>query len=131
MWKDRTSLLKPDVRHSYVVKIMPNGETTPFAIEDLYDMLAPLELPVAVPAEIRTQFDLARSAYLYSWFAYDMATLAEQQAYAVIEAAIKFRANEAKSGLKPKAGLHHSIEHAVSEGWLHRKDFEFDGGRSE
>jgi hypothetical protein len=35
-----------------------------------------LELGSGVPTPVREQFDKARNAFVYSWFIYDMATLA-------------------------------------------------------
>lgn len=60
-------------------------------LEDMRAPVAPLELSEQVPEAIRDQFDKARHAFIYSWFSYDLATLAEQQSYAVLEMALRER----------------------------------------
>lgn len=87
-------------------------------------MMQPLELNAAVPAEIRPQFDTARNAFIYSWFAYDLATVAEQQAYGVLESALRKRFHTEGGGASKKPMLDSLLEIAVARGWLVKKDFE-------
>lgn len=124
MWKAKTSILEPDERFRNMAGISSDGLSVgQFKIEDLYELVSPLNLHEKVPKEIKDQFDQARNAFLYSWFAYDLVTLAEQQSYAVVEAAIKCRAKEAGTGLNEKTGLRGCIDHAVAKHWLKKDEF--------
>ena len=78
--------------------------------------MAQINLEVAVPAEIREQFDKAKNTFVYSWYVYDMATLAEQHAYAVVEMAIRERIREL--GVRPPRGLKKLLKEAARCGWL-------------
>ena len=61
-------------------------------IEDLHGLVAPFELASSVPEEIRWQFDTARNAFVYSWYCYDLVTLAEMHAYGALENGLRIRA---------------------------------------
>jgi hypothetical protein len=127
MWRDKVDILKRDERFFILQKDDPAlGAIRPLVIEDLYDDVAHLGLPASVPKEIAHQFDLARKAYLYAWFEYEMATLAEAHSYTVVEMAIKRRIKDDPSGEKPKQmGLQAAINHAREKGWLDIQDFEY------
>lgn len=96
------------------------------AITDLYGLMEPLELDPAVPVDIREQFDKARYAFIYSWFAYDLVSLAEQQGYQTLELALRERlpAAERKKAEEKRWGLGKLLERAVAHRWLERADFE-------
>jgi hypothetical protein len=96
---------------------------TPVTIEDMHGDVAPLNLSDSVPSDIRQQFDIVRNAYIYSWFDYEMITLAEMHAYTVLEMAIRKRAKDESSGLNPKATMQKAINHARTNGWLRDEDF--------
>jgi hypothetical protein len=126
MMKRAESVLQPDPRFAQMVGFNEEtGSNRPFHIDDLYALVQPLELGPAVPEEIRLQFDSARNAFLYSWFAYDLVTLAERRSYAVLEMALRFRAeqeNPTKS--TRKLDLKALLALAAKRGWLRREDFE-------
>jgi hypothetical protein len=92
-------------------------------IGDLHDLVQPFELGSDAPLEIRQQFDLARNAFVYSWFTYDLATLAEQHAYAVLEMALR-RRQEAQADLPKRRGLTALLKVATEQGWLRHAEFE-------
>ena len=52
------------------------------------------ELPLAVPKGVRLHFDTARNLYLYAWFVYRFHVVAEQQALATLELALRSRLRE-------------------------------------
>jgi hypothetical protein len=86
--KSRDALLEPDPRFANTVGgIDVTGAVRPMAIADLYDLVQPLALGPSVPHDIAEQFDKARHAFIYSWFAYDVVSLAEQQGYQTLELA--------------------------------------------
>ncbi|MVA59143.1 hypothetical protein [Agrobacterium vitis] len=127
MWRDKKDILRCDERFHNLQKNDPKlGYSRPLKIEDLHDDVAHLMLPASVPDDITRQFDLARNAYIYSWFDYEMATLAEAHSYSVVEMAIKHRVKHDKSGKKPAGqGLTAAIKHAKVEKWLNQRDFDY------
>ena len=93
MLKPPSELLEPDPRHVTEVVFCPaTGLLRPAEVADLHAAVASIELTAAAPAMIREQFDLARHAFVYSWFVYELATLAEKQAYATVEMALREKA---------------------------------------
>jgi hypothetical protein len=125
MLKSSASLLESDPRfRDLVFRNATTGEIRPMQIEDLHRMMQPLELNPTVPADIRQQFDTARNAFVYSWFAYDLATVAEQQAYGVLENALRQRFHTDGGDESKKPALGNLLEIAVARGWLMKKDFE-------
>lgn len=124
MLKPVDSLLEPDPRYDVMRLYDPTtGDTTPMAIGDMHRLVAPIELGEQVPAEVSQQFDLARVAFVYSWFTYDLATLAEQQGYATLEMALRRRA-EAEAVLPKRPGLAALLKLAAKHGWLRPEEFE-------
>ena len=125
MLKPLHSLHEPDDRFRYLsIHDASSGHLRAIRVEDLHAEMRPLELHSSVPNEIRQQFDLARNTYLYSWFAYDLAALAEQHTYVVLEMALKHRAKAEPS--KP-SGLNSLLELALKRGWLRAEDLEMPG----
>lgn len=120
MLKAKSDLHKPDPRH---VPGSPLDAAIGMRIEDLHAMMLPLELHVSVPAEVRLQFDTARHAFIYSWFCYDLATLAEQYAYGALENGLRLRA-EAENTLPKRRGLAALLKNTCARGWLVRTEYD-------
>jgi hypothetical protein len=91
----------------------------------LHEAVSPLVLDEAVPEKVRHQFNLALNVYLYSWFVYDFATVAEQQAYSALEAALRHRYHQETGKAPDKPGLKGLLDFATARGWLTASDFEF------
>lgn len=71
----------------------------------------------------RQQFDIARNAFVYSWFVYEFSTLAEQQCFATLEMALKRRLDpHATADATRSLGLHRLNKSAAENGWLRRED---------
>jgi hypothetical protein len=124
MLKPASKLLEPDPRHAAEVVLCPTtGLLRPAAAADLHAAAADIEVTAAAPAVIRQQFDLARHAFVYSWFVYELATLAEKQAYATVEMALREKARLMTGKDTEKRGLKALIREAEGQGWLRRNDF--------
>jgi len=124
MWREKGSILNPDERFANIVRGDPATGTFRFVtIDDMYDDMAVFEFSPSAPEEIVRQFNLARSAYIYSWFDYEMVTLAEEHVYTVIEMALRRRAKDENSGLSEKATMKPALDHARARGWLKDDDF--------
>lgn len=126
MWRNVEDILKPDDRFDNMCRgIDPKLGPIPVGIQDMYGDVEAFTLGEAVPEDIRRQWDIGRNAYIYSWFEYDLMTLAEMRAFAAFELAVRTRAKKENSDLKPKATLKPVVDHARKHGWLKDEDFGF------
>ncbi len=83
MFRPAADILKPDPRHeSEVLHNEATGGTRAATAADWHTLIAKIELAPNVPQQIREEFDKARNAFLYSWFSYELASLAELQGLA-------------------------------------------------
>jgi hypothetical protein len=85
MLKDIHSLRSPDPYYTGEAGFV--GST----LERLHDDMRKLELPDYVPESIRRSHDAVRHAYVYSYFAYDLLTLAASQTFPCLELALRLR----------------------------------------
>ena len=120
MLKAPEDLARPDPRY---LPGTPLDGVTGQRIEDLHSLMAPLELLPSVPEEVRWQFDTARNAFVYSWYCYDLVTLAEMHAYGALENGLRLRAERAKL-LPKRKGLQALIKNACDHGWLVRSEWD-------
>lgn len=125
MLKPVDALLQSDPRfRDYVFREDATGETRPMGMDDLRRMVVNIELNARIPAAVREQFDIARNAFVYSWFVYEFSTLAEQQCYATLEMALRHRLDPtAPANTTRSPGLHKLLKIAVEHGWLRRENF--------
>lgn len=125
MLKSSNDLLEPDIRfRDFVFHSADTGQIRPLCMDDLRGRVAAIALGPHVPAAIRAQFDTARNAFVYSWFVYELATLAEQQCFATLEMALRQRRHPAAPPNTTRSpGLDNLLKLAVKEGWLRRDDF--------
>ena len=79
---------QPDVRMAHFA-VRDDGGFRPITQRDRHESISSLELDEAVPGEIRMHFDTARNVYLYAWFVYRFHVIAEQQALATLELALR------------------------------------------
>jgi hypothetical protein len=124
--KPRTAILEPDPRfRNTAAGFDATGAVRTMAIDDLHDQMAEIRLDAAVPTDIVEQFDKARHAYVYSWFAYDLASLAEQQGYQTLELALRERlpAGEREKADRQHWGLGKLFNRAIAHGWLAPQPF--------
>ncbi len=127
MLKSPDQILESDARFTNMVGgLDETGTIRMMSIIDLHALVEPLRLEPAVPVDIHEQFDKARQAFIYSWFAYDLVSLAEQQGYQTLELALreKLPAAERKKADEKRWGLGKLLERAVAHRWLVRADFE-------
>jgi len=94
------------------------------SVTDLYQQIEKFKLNATVPEKVRAQFDLALNLYLYHWFVYDFVTVAEQQAYGALEAALKHRYRQETRDPTAKPMLKKLLDHAIDKGWLNGPEFE-------
>ncbi len=73
-------------------------------IEALHQDMRELELPAAVPDSVRRSHDAVRHAYIYSYFSYDLLTLAASQTFPCLELALRERIGNQFAGRTHKNG---------------------------
>jgi hypothetical protein len=126
MLKTPPAMCEPDERFQHLsFHDQAAGHIRPLCAGDLYNDVSLIKLGSSVPAEVRSQFDVARSAYLYSWFVYDFTVLAEQHSYIVLEMALRHRAKS--EGLSSDKTLKPYLQLAIKRGWLREEELEIPG----
>jgi hypothetical protein len=94
-----------------------------------HEKIAGIALHDGVPRNIWTQFETARNLYLYAWYVYRFYPVAEHQAYACLELALRERYEAevtAVSNTKAKKtlqGLQSLLEYAIKQGHLKNEGF--------
>jgi hypothetical protein len=83
MLKDANELRSPDPYFSGAAGFV--GST----LEALHDDMRKLEVPAFVPEGVRGCHDAVRHAYIYSYFSYDLLTLAAAQTFPCLELALR------------------------------------------
>jgi hypothetical protein len=124
--KPRDALLEPDARFlNMVAGFDVTGDIRMMAISDLHDQMREIRLDSTIPPDIVEQFDKARHAFIYSWFAYDLVSLAEQQGYQTLELALreKLPPDERKKADEKRWTLDTLFKRAYAHNWLAHSDF--------
>lgn len=78
----------PDTRMLHLA-IRDGGTFRPLEQRDRHESIAALALADNVPDQVRTHYDTARNLYLYAWHVYRFHVVAEQQALASLEMALR------------------------------------------
>jgi hypothetical protein len=118
--KELASVAEPDRRFAYMAG--PDG-CRAMTVADHYDAVRRITLPAGVPDVVAAQFDRARHAFIYAWYCYDLAIVAELQAFGALETALRIRFDAGASATPPR-GLSRLLRAALAQGWL---PAEFDG----
>lgn len=90
--KKLAELREPDERSRY----------RNLTIEDLHSISESLTLGPAVPEHVRNQFEIARHAFIYSWFYYPFLPAAEMYSILAVELALRLKLKEVQPGLFSK-----------------------------
>jgi hypothetical protein len=118
--KPLDQIFKPDPRQELFVKVdRETGAITPITVEDLHANVEDIRLRDSVPESVRSQFNVARNLFVYSWFVYGFGPASELYAFGALENALKERGRQ--EGMAPddrkcrvkglKAWLHCAIKH--------------------
>src|ERR1700744_498777 len=98
MLKDAHKLISPDPYYDGSAGFV--GST----LEALHEDMRALALPDYVPDPVRRCHDGIRNAYIYSYFAYDLLTLAAAQTFPCLELALRLRIGHQFAGRKTRKG---------------------------
>ena len=93
---------EPDPTMSLFVTLDDDGNVTPISGERLVEDLQSPALSTAAPEEVRRLFETARGAMCYGYFFYPLFTLAAQQLFRVVEAAVSAKCEELRPGQRTR-----------------------------
>ncbi len=119
MVKSITEYYETDTRNdSFVIVDPETGAWRKMTLADHHQALSAVRLSPSVPEDVAAHFDAALQVLLYSWLAYEISAVAEQQVYSTIEFALKRRFNP-----QNRPGLKDLLARAVDEGLLRDEGF--------
>ena len=98
MLKDIHGLRSPDPYYSGEAGFV--GST----LEQLHEDMRKLGLPARVPDSVRRCHDGVRNAYVYSYFSYDLLTVAASQTFPCLELALRLRVGKQFEGRVDRKG---------------------------
>src|SRR5271165_1214539 len=98
MLKDVQHLLSPDPYYAGTAGFVACSK------EKLHQDMSRLELPLSVPEGIRRCHDAVRHTYIYSYFSYDLLTVAASQTLPCLELALRERIGDQWKGKTNKKG---------------------------
>jgi len=85
-------LCEPDERARFLVRIdSRTGRSRPATAADQHGAVIDYRLNSTVPEEVVVHFETAKNLYLYAWFVFRFYPVAEQQALASLEFALRER----------------------------------------
>lgn len=109
--KPLESALSPDERFAIFMAPDPDGGFRSSTFEDHYALVALAALPPGAGELVARLYARAQNCFLYAWFDYEMMLLAQGQAFAALEVALK----ERLARLPEREGLRAFLKAAVSE----------------
>jgi hypothetical protein len=122
-WSGKAIMLKDikclrDINPVYGAEVF--GKIT---LEELYHEVSKFELPLSVPGDVRRGYDAIRHAYIFSYYSYDLVTLAANQILPCLELALRERMQPHSKGTNyrgrmrgPK--LHKLLNSAKNQGLI-------------
>ena len=116
-----------DPRSTMFVRVdRVNGTSRVIELADHHEEISAYGLHAGVPQEIVLQYETARNVYLYAWFIYRFYPVAEHQALACLELALRERLKEEirTSKIKGKRPMLRSLlDYAVAQGLVRNEGF--------
>jgi hypothetical protein len=98
MFKDVDQLRLPDPYYSGAAGFI--GST----LEQLHQDMSALELPPDVPESVRRYHNGIRNSYVYSYYSYDLLTLAASETFPCLELALRLRVGDQFHGRVDRKG---------------------------
>lgn len=107
--REPSEILKPDARTKHLVRLDSNSQSfRSITLADQHEEIFRFALNPTVPEEIAIHFETAKNIYIYAWFVFRFYPVAEQQALASLEFALRQRLDhfvQNHSKKHPKAGM--------------------------
>ena len=95
----------PDPRWEHEHLLVSRHKPGPFELADLHERLTQWLPSPAVPENVRVQIETARNLMLYAWYVFEFQSVAEMQAYAALELALRERLGHPKKQTLKKKKL--------------------------
>lgn len=121
--KTPQSALNPDPRTKYLVlQDKLSNQIRQVTLADQNELISAFTLNRNVPEEVIIHFENAKNLYLYSWFVFRFYPVAEQQAFATLEYALRLsfpefvKEHSEKNRFKNEPGLKTLLKHAAKIG---------------
>jgi len=95
----------PDPRFENEHLLVMRHEPGPYQLADLHERLSTWPPASFVPEKVRIQIEAARNLMLYTWFVFEFQTVAELQAYAALELALRERLKNPTREIRRKKGI--------------------------
>jgi hypothetical protein len=118
--RDIGCVMQPDPRSTYF-SVIEQGRSRSATLQDQVDAIAPYMLNPAVPESVRVHFETAKNLYVYAWFVYRFHPVAEQQALATLEFALRERLillGAVRRDDEQVPGLRKLLKHALARGLI-------------
>lgn len=89
--RNAATALEPDARARTTGAIRADGTVSMVTLKERHTDISTFKLTLAAPLDVRGHFETAKNLYLYAWFVYRFYPVAEQQALATLEFALRER----------------------------------------
>jgi hypothetical protein len=116
MLKQLATMHLADERYANIVVGSPPYNIRFITLADHHGHIAEIELTTSAPEGVRNLFERARNAYLYAWFVYDLTPLAQSQAYAALEMALRDKLGPPPAKQSRWSGLKQLLQTANERG---------------
>ena len=113
--------LEPDDALRGFVRISPDGQLHTVTGEEYLQHILSPKLHASVPSDVQALFEVARGAMVYGYFFYPLYTLAAEQLFRVVEAALAQKC-KALGSPKSRRTFEKRIEWLVEEGFISRSE---------
>jgi len=107
----------PDPRFEHFI-VYDGEKDRKFTLNDFHAAIREIELNSCIPENIRIQFETVRNLYLYSWYVYRFGVVAELQAYATLEYALREKAKQSLNLKDRKIGFKNLLDIAIKHNWV-------------
>jgi hypothetical protein len=107
--------LEPDKATAIWVQMTMGTSPPSTAVGNYLDIISGPQLSKNVPDEVKKLFETARGATAYGWFFYPLFTLAAEQCYRVMEAAVSEKCLQ-MGGPPRKAALKRKLDSLIAKG---------------
>lgn len=109
-FKPLSEIFKTATQNSLFISLKTGQPQT---LEDWYSGIDSIKLSSDVPEEVHRNFNRAKNTMIYSWFCYEIAPVAEQYCFCILELAFKLRLGYSPSKI---CNLNNMIQEAANKG---------------
>ncbi|MBK9940622.1 MAG: DUF4145 domain-containing protein [Kouleothrix sp.] len=115
-----TNWLEADETSKLFGRVSPDGTFVAMTGEDWLEFILTPKLAAIVPSEVHDLFEVARGALAYGYFFYPLYTLATEQLFRVVDAAVTHKSHQC--GLSRERTFNNRINALVRHGVIPQSD---------